>query len=116
MTRFGGDCYLYCLLAMGLIDIVAEASLKPFDIAPLDSDHPGGRWRRHHLGRRRSGGGGRILAVGEPSLHEAAMQALAAAIDSARIGPPLIDKVLWASCLEPDQANMPGGRLGGESK
>src|SRR4029453_2401376 len=35
MARFGGDCYLYCLLAMGLIDIVAEASLKAFDIAPL---------------------------------------------------------------------------------
>ncbi len=67
MTRFGGDCYLYCLLAMGLIDIVAEASLKAFDIAPLVPiiEAAGGivtTWdggdpaqRRAHPGRRRSG-------------------------------------------------------------
>ncbi len=35
MRRFGGDCYAYCLLAMGLVDVVMEASLKPFDIIPL---------------------------------------------------------------------------------
>ncbi len=35
MRRFGGDCYAYCMVALGQIDIVAEASLKPFDIAPL---------------------------------------------------------------------------------
>ncbi len=35
MRRFGGDCYAYCLLAMGFIDAVIEAELKPFDIVPL---------------------------------------------------------------------------------
>ena len=35
MTRYGYDCYAYCLLAMGLIDIVAEAGLEIYDIAPL---------------------------------------------------------------------------------
>ena len=35
MRRFGGDCYAYCMLALGQIDIVAEAGLKPFDIVPL---------------------------------------------------------------------------------
>ncbi len=35
MRRFGGDCYSYCMLALGQIDIVAEAKLKPFDIVPL---------------------------------------------------------------------------------
>lgn len=35
MRRYGGDCYAYCLLAMGFIDVVVEASLKPFDIVPL---------------------------------------------------------------------------------
>jgi histidinol phosphatase-like enzyme (inositol monophosphatase family) len=77
MTRFGGDCYLYCLLAMGLIDIVAEASLKPFDIAPLVPiiEAAGGVVTTWDGGD--PAGGGRILAVGDPSLHEAAMQALA---------------------------------------
>ena len=35
LRRFGGDCYNYCLLAMGHIDLVVEAGLKPFDILPL---------------------------------------------------------------------------------
>jgi histidinol phosphatase-like enzyme (inositol monophosphatase family) len=32
---YGGDCYNYALLAKGHIDIVVEAGLKPYDIAPL---------------------------------------------------------------------------------
>jgi len=35
VQRFGGDCYLYCLLASGHIDLVVEASLQPYDIIPL---------------------------------------------------------------------------------
>jgi histidinol phosphatase-like enzyme (inositol monophosphatase family) len=77
MARFGGDCYLYCLLAMGLIDIVAEASLKAFDIAPLiPIIHAAGGVVTSWDGGDPANGG-RILAVGDPSLHEAAMRALA---------------------------------------
>src|SRR4051794_28859220 len=32
MTRYGGDCYAYGLLAMGFIDLVVESSLKPWDV------------------------------------------------------------------------------------
>lgn len=35
MTRYGGDCYSYCLLAHGLIDLVIESSLQSYDIVPL---------------------------------------------------------------------------------
>lgn len=35
LTRFGGDCYAYALLAMGQIDLVVEATLNPYDIVPL---------------------------------------------------------------------------------
>ena len=35
MTRYGFDCYAYCLLSLGLVDIVAEAGLAIYDIAPL---------------------------------------------------------------------------------
>ena len=35
MTRYGGDCYSYCLLAHGLVDLVIESSLQPYDILPL---------------------------------------------------------------------------------
>jgi len=35
MTRYGGDCYSYALLAMGYIDAVVESDLKPYDIQAL---------------------------------------------------------------------------------
>ena len=35
LTRWGGDCYIYCLLAMGLIDIVIESSLQAYDVQAL---------------------------------------------------------------------------------
>ena len=35
-TRLGGDCYSYCLLADGLVDIVVESGLKPWDIRALE--------------------------------------------------------------------------------
>ena len=35
MTRFGGDCYSYCLVAHGFVDLVIEGSLQAYDIVPL---------------------------------------------------------------------------------
>jgi myo-inositol-1(or 4)-monophosphatase len=35
LTRYGGDCYSYCLLAMGHVDLVAENGLQPYDIVAL---------------------------------------------------------------------------------
>ena len=35
-TRLGGDCYSYCLLADGHVDIVIESGLKPWDIRALE--------------------------------------------------------------------------------
>lgn len=77
MTRFGGDCYLYCMLAMGFIDIVAEAGLKPFDIAPLIPiiRAAGGvvtTWDGGDASK-----GGRVIASGDPALHDAALKRLA---------------------------------------
>jgi histidinol phosphatase-like enzyme (inositol monophosphatase family) len=76
MTRYGGDCYFYCMLAMGFLDIVAEASLQAFDIAPLIPiiAAAGGRVTSWDGGDPSQGG--RILATGDASLHEAALRAL----------------------------------------
>ena len=76
MRRFGGDCYLYCMLALGHIDIVAEAKLKPFDIIPLipiveKAGGVVGRWERDGTAPR-----GRYIACGDPALLEAALSAL----------------------------------------
>lgn len=34
-SRFGTDCYGYALLARGLVDMIVEADLEPYDIVPL---------------------------------------------------------------------------------
>lgn len=76
LTRFGGDCYNYCLLAMGQIDLVVEAGLKPFDIAPLIPiiQRAGGIVTTWDGGD--AAGGGRIIAAGSADLHQAALQYL----------------------------------------
>ncbi|MFA5899619.1 MAG: inositol monophosphatase family protein, partial [Hyphomicrobium sp.] len=77
MTRFGGDCYNYCMLAAGFVDLVVESGLKPYDIVALIPiiEQAGGvitTWDG-----RPATQGGRILAAGDPHLHEAAMAVLA---------------------------------------
>jgi myo-inositol-1(or 4)-monophosphatase len=79
MRRYGGDCYSYCLLAAGFIDLVIESSLQPYDIQPLIPiiEAAGGivtSW---------SGGppydGGQIIAAGDRELHKIALAMLAPA-------------------------------------
>jgi myo-inositol-1(or 4)-monophosphatase len=77
LTRFGGDCYFYCLLAMGFVDIVAEASLKPFDIVPLVPIIEGAGGVVSGWDGASPAAGGRVVAVGDPSLHDTALRALA---------------------------------------
>ncbi len=77
LTRFGGDCYAYCLLALGHVDLVLEAGLQPYDILPLVPvvEAAGGvvtDW---------TGAppltGGYVVAAANPALHAAALAALA---------------------------------------
>lgn len=77
MARYGGDCYAYALLAAGFVDIVVEAGLKPHDVVALVPiiERAGGcitTWDG-----RPAAAGGRILASGDPRLHEQAMELLA---------------------------------------
>ncbi len=76
ITRYGMDCYAYCLLAAGHIDLVLEAGLKTHDIAPLIPiiEAAGGRvtsWQ----GRPVSAGG-RVLASGDANLHDQVLKLL----------------------------------------
>lgn len=76
LTRYGGDCYAYCLLAGGYIDIVAECGLKAHDIVALIPiiEGAGGRVTTWDGGPAENGG--RIVAAGDPKLHEAALKVL----------------------------------------
>ncbi len=77
MTRFGGDCYAYCMLASGFIDLVIEADLKPYDIQALIPivEGAGGvvtDWQGGSVT-----GGGAVIAAGDERIHAAALKYLA---------------------------------------
>ena len=76
-TRFGTDCYAYCLLAAGLVDIVIEAGLQPYDVSALVPiiENAGGRITTWDGGP--AAGGGRIVATGSETLHREALQVIA---------------------------------------
>ena len=52
LSRYGGDCYAYCMLAAGHVDLVIETELKPYDIIPLVPIIAGAGGIDHHLGER----------------------------------------------------------------
>lgn len=76
MTRYGADCYMYCMLAAGFVDLVCEAELKPFDIAPLIPiiEAAGGKVTSWDGGD--AANGGHVLASGDPHIHDAALRLL----------------------------------------
>lgn len=76
MTRFGGDCYAYCLLAAGFVDCVVESGLKPYDIVALIPivERAGGCITGWDGGPATAGG--RIVAAGDPRLHAWLVEAL----------------------------------------
>lgn len=78
LTRFGGDCYAYGLLAMGFIDVIVEAALKPWDIQALIPiiENAGGVVTSWEGGPAFDGG--RVIACGDRTLHAAVMETLGA--------------------------------------
>ena len=79
LVRFGADCYAYGLLAAGFVDLVLEASLKPYDFCAMVPvvEGAGGvatDWRGAGLDLASDG---RILIAGARRAHEAALALLA---------------------------------------
>jgi myo-inositol-1(or 4)-monophosphatase len=76
LSRYGGDCYAYCMLAAGLIDLVIETELKPYDVLPLVPiiTGAGGIVTTWENGPPVSGG--RIVAAGDKRVHAAALEML----------------------------------------
>lgn len=70
LTRYGADCYQYTMLAAGHIDVVIENQINPWDIqALIPIIHAAGgkvtTWTGDNAAL-----GGRIVATGDPNLHE----------------------------------------------
>jgi myo-inositol-1(or 4)-monophosphatase len=76
LSRYGGDCYGYALVAMGFVDLVIETDLKRWDIAPLIPIIEGaGGIVTDWEGRSRTGGGN-VVAAGDPRVHAEALKIL----------------------------------------
>lgn len=76
LSRYGGDCYAYCMVAAGYVDLVIEAGLQPYDVLPLIPiiEGAGGvitDWRGEPATK-----GGRIIAAGDRRVHEEALKLL----------------------------------------
>ncbi len=76
LTRFGGDCYSYCMLAAGHLDLVVETELKPYDIAALIPIITGAGGIVTTWDGEPAQNGGRIVAAGDARVHEAALKLL----------------------------------------
>ena len=80
LVRFGADCYAYGLLAHGLIDLVIESSLKPYDFSAMVPvvEGAGGiatDWQGAPLSLASDG---RVLVAGDRNAHRQALALLAA--------------------------------------
>jgi myo-inositol-1(or 4)-monophosphatase len=76
LSRYGGDCYAYCMLAAGHIDLVIETELKPYDVVPIIPIIAGAggvvtSWEGGGAER-----GGRMVVAGDARVHAAALAML----------------------------------------
>jgi fructose-1,6-bisphosphatase/inositol monophosphatase family enzyme len=74
LSRYGCDCYAYCMVASGHADLVVEPGLKPYDIVALIPiiENAGGVitcWDGSPAEK-----GGNIIAAATPELHRAALE------------------------------------------
>ncbi len=77
LSRYGGDCYAYCMLAAGHIDLVIETELKPHDVLPLMPVIAGAGGVITTWEGSPPHSGGRIVAAGDKRVHAAALALLA---------------------------------------
>jgi myo-inositol-1(or 4)-monophosphatase len=77
LSRYGGDCYAYCMLAAGHVDLIIETELKPYDVMPLIPiiAGAGGTITSWEGGPAKAGG--RVVVAGDARVHAQAMALLA---------------------------------------
>lgn len=78
LSRYGGDCYAYSLLASGHVDVVLDCDLQPYDIVALIPliEAAGGvvsNWQGES-----AVDGGYVVAAGSAELHAQTLQRLQA--------------------------------------
>lgn len=76
VARYGCDCYAYCMLAGGHVDLVIEDGLKAHDIVALIPIIEGAGGVVTTWAGEPAAGGGSIVAAGDRRLHDRALALL----------------------------------------
>lgn len=76
LVRYGLDCYAYAIVAAGHMDLVVESGLKPYDMMALIPVIRGAGGAATNWEGDAPGDCGRLLAVGDPTLLETALDIL----------------------------------------
>ena len=76
LSRYGGDCYAYCMLAAGLIDLIIETEIKPYDIVAVIPIVAGAGGIVTTWENGPAQGGGRVIVAGDKRVHQAALEIL----------------------------------------
>ena len=79
LMRYGGDCYNYCLLAHGLVDLVVEDGLRAYDILPLVPIVRGAGGCVTDVAGATPRDGGLVVAAGNARLHAIGLEAMGSA-------------------------------------
>lgn len=76
LSRYGGDCYAYCMVAAGLVDLVIETGLQNHDIIALIPvvEGAGGVVTNWEGGPATQGG--RVVVAGSRAVHTQALERL----------------------------------------
>lgn len=80
LARYGGDCYGYCALAAGHVDLVIESNLKPHDIVALIPIIEGAGGIVTTWDGGEAAAGGAVIAAGDEKVHAAALEMLRSAV------------------------------------
>jgi myo-inositol-1(or 4)-monophosphatase len=76
LSRYGGDCYAYCMLAAGHIDLIIETELKPHDVLALIPIVTGAGGKMTTWNGGSATNGGRLLISGDARVHDEALKLL----------------------------------------
>ncbi|HEN8703786.1 MULTISPECIES: histidinol-phosphatase [unclassified Pseudomonas] len=76
LMRYGGDCYAYCMLASGFVDVIVEASLQPYDVQALMPIIEGAGGVITAWDGSSAQDGGCVVACGDPALHAQVLEML----------------------------------------
>src|SRR5258707_866697 len=76
LSRYGGDCYAYALIAMGFVDLVIETDLKRWDVAAIIPIIEGAGGVVSDWNGDSVTDGGNIVAAGDARVHAQAVKML----------------------------------------